>query len=265
MVESKNIPWLELASVHVQINKRKVLGELDLALYPGENTVILGPNGSGKSLLVRLISRDLYPVVKEGSHMHMFGSDKINLWHLRSRVGFLSTEIEKRSNPYVKAKDLIISGYFGSIGIGKGQNPTETQLDVVSNLINTLELNKCSEMTFGELSDGQKRRILIARALIHNPEILILDEPTNGLDIKSTYQLLELLSDLIRKGKTLLMITHQVETIIKEIDRVVFLSEGIISGDGTVEEKMTSSELSNLFDTRLNVIKDNDFYRLVHP
>ncbi len=262
MFQSKRNPWLELSSVEVVINKKKVLNGIDLNLYLRENTLILGPNGSGKSLLVRLISRSLYPVVKQGSYLRIFGSEKINLWSLRSRVGILSTELEVRANPYSKAKDIIISGFFGSIGIGKNHKPSNSQIKMVSSLINKLDLSKFSESYFGELSDGQKRRILIARALIHDPDILILDEPTNGLDIKATSQLLKILNGLSKDGKTILMITHKVEEIVEEIDRVIFLADGKIVGDGAVKQMITSDNLSKLFNFHVMVNEFNGHYSL---
>ncbi|MGL6134349.1 MAG: AAA family ATPase, partial [Prochlorococcaceae cyanobacterium] len=112
--------------------------------------------------------------------------------------------------------------------------------------------------------DGQRRRLLLARALVHGPEVLVLDEPTNGLDLQARHQLLGMLRDLARSGTTLLLVTHQIEAIIPEIRRAVLLREGRVVGDGTVEELLRDGPLSELFDTPLRVCSANG-YRQVLP
>jgi iron complex transport system ATP-binding protein len=127
-----------------------------------------------------------------------------------------------------------------------------------------LGLADLAERPFGQLSDGQRRRLLLARALVHGPEVLVLDEPTNGLDLRARHQLLRLLRELARGGTTLLLVTHQIEAIIPEIHRAVLLQAGRVAADGPVAELLRDGPLSELFATPLRVCSANG-YRQVLP
>lgn len=256
--------YLELQAVEAWLGPRPVFTDLSLRLHRGEHTVILGPNGSGKSSLVKLLSRELYPVVKPGSWLRIFGSTTVNLWELRGRIGLVSPDLQAQYRPQVRAADVVLSGFFGSVGIGRSQQATTAMAERVTALMVQLGLAQLAERPFGQLSDGQRRRLLLARALVHGPEVLVLDEPTNGLDLQARHQLLGMLRDLARSGTTLLLVTHQIEAIIPEIRRAVLLREGRVVGDGPVEELLRDGPLSELFDTPLRVCSANG-YRQVLP
>lgn len=263
MMHSKK-KWLELVSIEAWVGTNQVFKDLSLSLSLLENTVVLGPNGSGKSTLVKLINRSIYPVVKAGSRLKLFGSEVVNLWSLRSKIGFLSTELEARVDRRITARDLVLSGLFGTIGISKNCSISRNQINQVNELMRTMDLIDLKSKPFSHLSDGQRRRVLIARSLVHQPEVLILDEPTKALDLKATHQLLKSIRKLCQNGTTLVQITHQVETIIPEMNRVIFLKNGKILSDSTVDIQLRSEDLSNLFETPLQVIEMNGF-RQVFP
>jgi ABC-type molybdenum transport system ATPase subunit/photorepair protein PhrA len=107
------------------LGPRRVFRNLSLDLRLGEHTVILGPNGAGKSALIKLLSREIYPVVKPGSRLRIFGEETVNLWDLRRRVGMVSPDLQTRTSGTVPAADVVLSGFFGSVGIGLSQQPTE--------------------------------------------------------------------------------------------------------------------------------------------
>jgi iron complex transport system ATP-binding protein len=226
--------------------------------------VVLGPNGSGKSSLVKLLSRELYPVVKPGSRLRIFGSETVNLWELRGRIGLVSQDLQAGYVGRVGAADVVLSGFFGSVGIGRSQVATAAQRRRVVELMEQLGLADLAERLYAQLSDGQRRRLLLARALVHGPEVLVLDEPTNGLDLQAKHQLLAILRDLARAGTTLLLVTHQIEAILPEISRCVLLREGRLVGDGPVEALLQDAPLSALFATPLRVCEANG-YRQVLP
>ena len=257
-------PYLELQSVEAWLGPRRVFADLSLCLHRGEHTVVLGPNGSGKSSLVKLLSRELYPVVKPGSLLRIFGSATVNLWELRGRIGLVSQDLQAAYGGRVPAADVALSGFFGSVGIGRSQVATETQRRRVVALMEQLGLAELAERPYGQLSDGQRRRLLLARALVHGPEVLVLDEPTNGLDLKAKHQLLAILRDLARTGTTLLLVTHQIEAILPEISRCVLLCEGKVVGDGPSDALLQDAPLSALFATPLRVCEANG-YRQVLP
>ena len=257
-------PYLELNNVGAHLGERRVFTNLSLQLNLGEHTAVLGPNGAGKSALVKLISREIYPLVETGSHLKLFGSSTVNLWALRRRIGLVSSDLQGTYNPMVMGGDVVLSGCFGSVGIGRSQHPTPAQRHQVHQLMAELGLEPLAQERFGQLSEGQRRRLLIARALVHRPEVLVLDEPTNALDLKAKHQLLALLRQLAQSGTTLLLVTHQIEAIVPEISRCVLLAQGQVVSDGPSQQVLQSEPLSRLFGTPLQVLEANG-YRQVLP
>jgi iron complex transport system ATP-binding protein len=257
-------PYLDLQAVEAWLGPRRVFEDLTLQLHPGEHTVVLGPNGSGKSSLIRLLSRELYPVVKPGSRLRIFGSSTVNLWELRRRIGLVSQDLQAGYVGAVSAADVVLSGFFGSVGIGRSQQPSAAQRRRVAELMRELGLGDLAGRPYAQLSDGQRRRLLLARALVHDPEVLVLDEPTNGLDLRAQHQLLALLRGLTRSGTTLLLATHRIEAILPEISRCVLLRAGRVVGDGSTTDLLQDAPLSALFETPLRVCSANG-YRQVLP
>jgi iron complex transport system ATP-binding protein len=247
--------YLELQDVDLWLGPRLVFEGLCLSLRSGEHTVILGPNGAGKSALIKLLSRELYPVVKPGSSLRIFGSSTVNLWELRRRIGLVSSDLQRLHPLQVPAADVVLSGLFGSIGIGRSQVATAPQRERVAALLEQLQLAALAERPFGQLSEGQQRRVLLARALVHDPEVLVLDEPTNGLDLRARHQLLASLRSLVAAGTTLLLVTHQIEAIIPEVRRVLLLKQGRLVGDGSAVELLSAASLSALYDTPLRLVE----------
>ncbi|MCT0224418.1 ABC transporter ATP-binding protein [Synechococcus sp. CS-1328] len=256
-------PYLELEAVEAWLGPRRVFDDLSLQLHLGEHTVILGPNGSGKSSLIKLLSRELYPVVKPGSRLRIFGSETVNLWQLRGRIGLVSQDLQAGYVGRVPSADVVLSGFFGSVGIGRAQQPTLPQRQRVAELMEQMGLADLVERPYAQLSDGQRRRLLLARALVHNPEVLVLDEPTNGLDLQAKHQILAILRQLAQSGTTLLLVTHQIEAILPEISRAVLLRQGRVVDDGPAEDLLQDAPLSALFDTPLKVCTANGYRQVV--
>ena len=256
-------PYFEAMAVEAWLGSRAVFKDLTLTLRLGESTVLLGPNGAGKSALIQLISRSIYPVVKPGSALRLFGNSTVNLWELRQRIGFVSSVLQARYLPSVSAEDVVLSGVFGSIGLGRPQQPTGPQRDQALQQLEQLGLSHLQGRPFGECSDGQRRRLLLGRALIHQPEVLVLDEPINGLDFKAKHELLASLRQLSKQGTTVLLVTHQLDAVIPEIKRAVLIKECAIVGDGSVAELLTSQSLSACFDTPMTVLEQGGWRQAV--
>lgn len=256
-------PYLELEAVEAWLGPRPVFRDLSLCLRQGEHTAVLGPNGAGKSALVKLLSRELYPVVKPGSSLRLFGQSTVNLWALRQRMGLVSTDLQTSYRSHVAASDVVLSGFFGSVGIGRSQVASAAQRRRVGELMEELQLAALAARPFAELSEGQKRRVLLARALVHNPEVLVLDEPTNGLDLRARHQLLTSLRQLCRQGTTLLLVTHQLEAILPEVQRVLLLKDGALVGDGPADALLSDGPLSALFETPLRVVTAGGWRQLL--
>ncbi len=243
--------------------KFEALKGVNLEIKRGEILALLGPNGAGKSSLVKLIDRSLYPIVRPDSHLRLFGSETVNLWSLRSRLGLVSSELEQRLHPKTAVDEVVVSSFFGSTRLGRDQQPNPEQWEQARALLDQLQLNGIRERCYGELSDGQRRRLLIARALVHQPEVLVLDEPSRALDLQACHQLLAILRRLIQAGTTVVQVTHRVDTILPEMERVLFLAQGRLVGDGSPREMLRPAELSELFKTPLNVVEAHGFRQVL--
>lgn len=259
----KDQTWFEALNVEIKFQRRFFFDNLTLSLKLGESTAVLGPNGAGKSTLAKLINRNLYPIVKPDSHLKLFGDELINLWQLRQKIGTLTTEIEGRFHPKTTGIEVVLSGLYGATRLGRDQRPNQQQLGSVNALLNRLHLGSIKEEPFGELSDGQKRRLMLARAVVHQPEVLVLDEPTRALDLQACHQLLRDLQELCRKGTTLLLITHRIDAILPEIERVVFIKEGKIINDGPARQLLLDQPLSDLYETPLTVLHHQGFHQVL--
>ena len=255
--------WFDANHLEAWLGGRPVIHDLCLQLKIGESTTILGPNGAGKSSILNLINRSLYPLVRQNSHLKLFGNSSINIWQLRSSIGIASSDLETRFSPCIHAKELILSGFFGSTRLGRDQNPNSQQLAKSESLLQQLNLNPFAEQPFGQLSDGQRRRLMIARALVHDPKVLVLDEPCRALDLKACYQLLETMRMLCNQGTTLLVVTHRIDTIIPEMSRILFIKDGRLCADGPPNQMLLDNKLSNLFNTPLRVLEHKGYKQVL--
>lgn len=255
-------PYLDIRNAHVYNGNTKVFSGLNLQLFAGENTVILGPNGSGKTTLLKLLSRELYPVVREDSYVKIYGSERVVIWELRSKIGFVSQDQQNQYDAHILGEDVVLSGFFGSVGLFQHQLISMQQRELALHMMEKLQIVDLRKRYYCHLSTGQQRRFLLARALIHSPGILIFDEPTNGLDVKATFQLLQMMSDLAEEGKTLLLVTHHVQEIIPEITRTLLLKEGRIIADGNKHTLLTSKNLTHLYDTPVKVVESEQQWQI---
>lgn len=260
----RTTPWLDLQGIEAWAGGHRIVQGLSLRLWLGESTAILGPNGAGKSTLVKLISRCLHPVVQPKSHLRLFGEERINLWSLREHLGVVDSELQQRIPDAMTCRELMHSAFFGAIGLGRGHHCTPQQIERSADVLEQFSLSELAASRYGSLSDGQKRRMLIARAMVHQPQVLVLDEPTNALDLRARHRLLNQLRGLCRRGTTLILITHQIDAIIPEISRVVGLRRGGVVVDGAPAEVLTDEVLSDLYDTPLRVVEGGG-YRQVLP
>jgi len=188
----------------------------------------------------------------------------VNIWELRSKIGFVSQDLQEDYTPYTTALDVVISGFFGAIGSHGHLQPTAEQIAMARQQMATLGIAGIDQSMFQRLSTGQKRRLLLARALVHLPQALFLDEPANGLDMGAGLALLTLLRRYCSSDRAMIITTHHIDEIIPEIERVVLLDKGKIVADGPKAEILTSANLSALYQTPLRVSEQDGWYRCWH-
>lgn len=255
---------IEFHNVTAFQQQTRVLDGFSLKIETGEKVAILGPNGAGKSTLLKLITRELYPLDREGSHLKLFGRQNVNLWDLRSRLGLVSQDLQDDYTPYTTALEVITSGFFGAIGAHGHLQPNADQLVQARAMLAEVEMAGYEDTMFQRLSTGQRRRLLLARALVHRPAALILDEPANGLDMGASLGMLRLLRRFCGPEHAMLITTHHLDEIIPEIERVVLLAKGRIVADGPKAEVLTSERLSDLYQIDLRVSEQDGWYRCWH-
>lgn len=255
---------IELKNVTAYQHDTRGLNGVSLTIKPGERVAILGPNGAGKSTLLKLISREIYPVDRPGSFIRLFGSERFNLWDLRSKIGFVSQDFQDDYTPYTRALDVVLSAFFGSIGTHEHLRPAQDQIDQAKAMLSAVDMLAEEQTMFQRLSTGQKRRLLLARALVHQPKALILDEPVNGLDMGASLAMLSLLRRFCGGDHSVIITTHHIDEIIPEIDRVVLIKNGELVADGCKADVLNSRSLSDLYQADLRISEEDGWYRCWH-
>lgn len=251
---------LELRNVFVERGGRLALNGFTVSIDAGEHVAILGPNGSGKSTLIKTITRECYPLLRPETSFRILGRESWNIFDLRTHLGLVSNELMTQCTREITGRELVLSGFFGSIGIGPNHHVTPEMEVAAKKAMAQLEVEHLANRWLDELSSGEGRRLLIARALIHNPSTLLLDEPTTSLDLPTLREVREHLRALANKGVGLLLVTHHLDDIIPEIDRVILIRNGAVFADGPKTEMLTSVQLSSTFGVPLDVWQRDGFY-----
>jgi iron complex transport system ATP-binding protein len=252
---------LDFENVYVQRGERYALKGLTLKVKAGEHVAVLGPNGSGKSTLLKLLTRECYPLLRPETRMSIFGQSNWNIFDLRAQIGIVSNDLMAQCTREITGRELVLSGFFGSIGLWPNQHVTPEMEASAQEAMHQLEAAELAGRWMDELSSGEARRLLIARALIHNPSTLVLDEPTTSLDLAAQREMRDQLRKLAASGVGLLLVTHHLEELIPEIDRVVLLRKGSVYLDGSKEDVLNSSHLSALFGVEVDLSVKDGYYR----
>ena len=252
---------LEFQHLTVYRGAAAVLDGLSLSIPAGQNVAILGPNGSGKSTLIKLVTRELYPAVRPGSSLRVLGRDRWVLSELREHIGLVSNDLMATCTRGITGRELVLSAFFGSVGLWPHHEVTPEQEARARVALGVMEVEHLAGREVDQLSSGEARRLLVARALAHGPRALILDEPTNSLDLRACRDLTACLRRLAHQGTSLVMVTHHLPDIVPEIDRVVALSNGRVLHDGPKAEVLVSEVLSELFGAPVDVEERGGLYQ----
>ena len=262
-------PVLELSDATVVLGGARVLDRVTLAIAAGEHTAILGPNGAGKSTFIELLTLQHYPLPTGNGTppIRVFGRDRWDVFALRTHLGIVSADLHDRfvqgnSNGTIAGVDAVVSGFFASQGVFAHQRVTDAMRRQASDALERVGAAHLAARRLDTLSTGEARRVLIARALVHGPQVLVLDEPTRGLDIVARHDFLERVRAIARQGTTIVLVTHHVDEIIPEINRVVLLKGGRVARDGRKSEVLTSAALGDAFDAPLVVSEAGGYYHV---
>ena len=185
--------------------------------------------------------------------MRVGGLDRWNLFDLRKSLGIVSNELQSFCTKNVTGLDVAISGFFGSFGVLEPYDVTSAHHEKAMETLKFLDASHLADRQANELSSGEGRRILIARALVNDPSALLLDEPTTSLYIKSGDRLVKTLRKIARTGTNVVLVTHHVEEIVPEIQRVILIRGGKVFLEGPTDTVMTSQNLSELFDATVRL------------
>ncbi len=258
---ARSHPLLDIKNATVYRGDTCVFDDLSFTLDAGAHTAILGPNGAGKSTILKLLSGEVHPLPKEETSIHVFGEEQWNVWDVRKRLGLVSHDLQHQYMDNVTGLNVVLSGYYASIGTYGHQEFTDAQIVRAYTVMEELGIGFLTERKFSEMSTGEQRRCLLGRALVPDPTALVLDEPTSGLDLTATFQYLHLVRAHMKKGKTLLLVTHHIHEIPPEVERVVLLKQGAITQDGEKRAVLTEANLSALFDCPVSLAHANGWYQ----
>ncbi len=254
-------PLIELDRACVVRGQVRVLDGLSLRIDGGQHTAILGPNGCGKSTLIKLLTRELYPLARAGeAPVKVLGQARWQVDRLRSQLGIVTGDFNATLAGLegLTAEDAVLGGLFASFALPPFREITAAQRDRACQALERTAALGLRRRPYAELSAGEQRRVLIARALVNDPQALLLDEPTTALDLVARGQLLDSLRALARDGVTLVLVTHHIEEIIPEIGRVVLMQRGSIVADGAPHQVLTPANLSGAFGGPVQVWRDDE-------
>lgn len=262
---SQREPFFDLHDAVVRRAGRSILTVDRFRLEAGESVAILGPNGSGKSTFVQLLTREILPLHREQPPVRFCGDARATLVDVRRKLGIVSATMHAQIQVHLPAIEIVAGGLFGTLGLPlrrEGQPDASAEERALAALreVGMEELAGRDVLT---MSTGQQRRVLIARALVADPEMLVFDEPCTGLDPEGMFWVRRTMREVIRGGRAIMLVTHYPEDIAPEIDRLLLLKEGRIFADGPKRELLTSRNMTELFDVPLEVVESDSYYTLL--
>ena len=264
-------PFLELEEVNVARGGRVVLHGINLRVEAGEQIAVLGPNGCGKSTLIKTMTCECYPLAQAGTRVSIFGRERWDLTELKRRLGVVSDELPGRPTLRTTGRDAVLTGFFSSSTLWPNLTVTAEMRARAEEVLELVGAMGTAEKLVGEMSAGEQRRVMIGRALVGSGagsgradsgasnQMLLLDEPSNALDIAAQQALRTMLRRLAQQGTGILLITHQIADILPEIGRVILMRAGRIVGDGPRGEMLTEARLSELFHAPVRIGRDEEW------
>jgi len=256
------LPVIEFENVTIHRDGTPALVNVSFRIHEGEHTVLLGPNGSGKSTLIKALTRELYPRYPDRFRIRLWGRESWRLFELRSLLGIVTNDLVQQCTRPCSALETVLSGFFSSIGIWPNHRVTPAMEQRAMEALRFFDLDHLASRPLTEMSSGEVRRAVFARALVHDPRALVLDEPSNSLDVRAQREVRDAMSRLARSGVTLILVTHHLPDIVEEIGRAIFLKSGRIFYDGPKQSALNPERLSALFETDVRLEEAGGFYHM---
>jgi len=246
-------PIFEINNARVWRGDTLALKDFSLSLVHGESVAILGPNGAGKSSFLKLLTGEVRPEADDATTCKLFGEELWSLEEIRHRIGVVMPEEVARFDADEITRDAVLSSLRGAYGRTREMRFSQKDKRRAEESMELMGVIQLADREFGTLSSGERRRILIARALVHRPQVLVLDEPSTALDFAAALQLTATLRSLAQSGRDLVLVTHHPGEIPPEIHRVVLLKDGRIFADGDKRKIITAARMSELYQVPLTV------------
>lgn len=249
---------LEMENVGWKQNGKWIVQDINWKVEKGENWVLFGLNGAGKTSILNLINAYIFPITGRINVMGLEFGKTYLAEKLRKQIGFVSTSMLQRFYDGDNAFEIVLSGAFASIGLY--QTPTDEMRQKAITLLENLGCINYANQFYGTLSQGEKQRVMIARALMADPAILIFDEPTGGLDFIAREQLLETIEEISKNpnAPTMIYVTHHAEEILPMFNKTLLLKNGQVFATGDTTELISSEMLSEFFSLPVEVIWNNN-------
>jgi iron complex transport system ATP-binding protein len=246
--------------VHVARGEAVVLHDINLRVGAGEHVAILGPNGCGKSTLIKTITCECYPIAAPETSIQLLGRARWDVSQLRQQLGVVEAHLPGERTGVTRGVDAIVAGFFSASTLWPNLHVTPEMRDRAHAALERMGASYLAEKLVGQMSSGEQRRVMIARALVHQPGMLLLDEPSNALDIAAQRELREALRLVVQQGTGIIMITHHLADILPEIDRVIMMRSGRIFADGSKTELLTPQKLRELFGVEVTLTQKDGYW-----
>jgi iron complex transport system ATP-binding protein len=255
-----SLPFLEMRHVDVARGETVVLHDISLSIDAGEHVAILGPNGCGKSTLIKTITCECYPIVAPETSIQLLGRARWDVSQLRQQLGVVEAHLPGERTGVTRGIDAVVAGFFSASTLWPNLHVTPEMRERAHEALTRMGATHLGQKFVGQMSAGEQRRIMIARSLVHQPGMLLLDEPSNALDIAAQRELREALRLVVRQGTGVIMVTHHLADILPEIDRVIMMRSGRIFADGSKDELITAEKLWELFGVEVTLTQRDGYW-----
>lgn len=260
--ENAATPLFSINDAEVVRGSRTILKVDSFELAEGEHVALLGPNGAGKSTFIQLLTREVFPLYRDEPPVRFRGQARPLLSDIRSTLGVVSSTMHDQVRVHLPALDIVVGGLFGTLGRPLREEVTPAHEAAAMDVLDRLGIPELAGQDIMTMSTGQARRVLVARELVRDPQVLIFDEPCTGLDPEGMYHVRDTMRTLAAEGRSVILVTHYPEDIIPAIDRVLLIRDASIYADGPKAELLRADVLSDLFGVPLEVGEADGWYSL---